>query len=234
VIIEVGGSDRRRAVATAAAARRRPAAGRRLRSARSGALLGALAREARSASLVAVLVVLPIVFLGLIPRRVVPPGRWASDVLPFAHAVRFFSAALYDLDPWDDVLREGLWLVVLGALFGGLARTKRVDCWRELVSSERACAGSAERRLRSLVRETRLDLSDDFVFPLSSACDRAEPGAAGARPPLGRRPRRRGGGGGAARRQGADPVRDPRGEGRGRLGCLGRRGGHPARAARSA
>jgi ABC-2 type transport system permease protein len=87
-----------------------------------GALLGALAREARSASLVAVLVVMPIVFLGLIPREVVPPAAWASDVLPFAHSVRFFSAALYDLDPWTDVLREGLWLVVLGAVFGGLAR----------------------------------------------------------------------------------------------------------------
>ena len=87
-----------------------------------GALLGALAREARSASLVALLVVMPIVFLGLIPREVVPPAAWASDVLPFAHSVRFFSAALYDLSPWTSVLREGLWLVALGVVFGGLAR----------------------------------------------------------------------------------------------------------------
>ena len=87
-----------------------------------GALLGALAREARSASLVALLVVMPIVFLGLIPAEVVPPAAWASDVLPFAHSVRFFSAALYDLSPWGSVLREGFWLVALGAVFGGLAR----------------------------------------------------------------------------------------------------------------
>jgi hypothetical protein len=87
-----------------------------------GALLGALAREARSASLVALLVVMPIVFLGLIPAEVVPPAAWASDALPFAHSVRFFSAALYDLSPWGSVLREGLWLVALGAVFGGLAR----------------------------------------------------------------------------------------------------------------
>jgi hypothetical protein len=87
-----------------------------------GALLGALAREARSASLVALLVVMPIVFLGLIPAEVVPPAAWASDALPFAHSVRFFSAALYDLSPWASVLREGLWLVALGAVFGGLAR----------------------------------------------------------------------------------------------------------------
>ncbi len=87
-----------------------------------GALLGSLAREARSASLVALLVVMPIVFLGLIPAEVVPPAAWASDALPFAHSVRFFSAALYDLSPWGSVLREGLWLVALGAVFGGLAR----------------------------------------------------------------------------------------------------------------
>jgi ABC-2 type transport system permease protein len=87
-----------------------------------GALLGALAREARSASLVALLVVMPIVFLGLIPAEVVPPAAWASDALPFAHSVRFFSAALYDLSPWGSVLREGLWLLALGAVFGGLAR----------------------------------------------------------------------------------------------------------------
>jgi len=87
-----------------------------------GALLGALAREARSASLVAVLVVMPVVFLGLIPAEVVPPAGWVSAALPFVHAVRFFSSALYDLSPWDEVARQGLWLVGLGAVFGGLAR----------------------------------------------------------------------------------------------------------------
>jgi ABC-2 family transporter protein len=87
-----------------------------------GALLGALAREARSASLVALLVVMPIVFLGLIPAEIVPPAGWASDALPFAHSVRFFRSALYDLSPWGEVLRQGLWLLALGAVFGGLAR----------------------------------------------------------------------------------------------------------------
>jgi hypothetical protein len=87
-----------------------------------GALLGALAKEARAASLVALLVVLPIVFLGLIPSELVPPAGWASDALPFAHAVRFFSSALYDLSPWGEVVRQGLWLIALGGVFGGLAR----------------------------------------------------------------------------------------------------------------
>jgi ABC-2 type transport system permease protein len=87
-----------------------------------GALLGALAREARAASLVALLVVLPIVFLGLVPREVVPVAGWFSDALPFVHAVRFFSASLYDASPWGRLVREGLWLCGTGALFGVFAR----------------------------------------------------------------------------------------------------------------
>lgn len=87
-----------------------------------GALIGALAREARTASLVAVLVVLPIVFLGLIPAEVFAAAGWLSDALPFAHGVRLFSAALYDLDPWGQVAREAAWLVGLGVVFSLLAR----------------------------------------------------------------------------------------------------------------
>lgn len=87
-----------------------------------GALVGALAREARTAALVALLVVLPIVFLGLVPREVVPLAGWVSDAFPFAHAARFFAAALYDGSPWDESLREGAWLAGLGGAFGALAR----------------------------------------------------------------------------------------------------------------
>jgi ABC-type Na+ efflux pump permease subunit len=87
-----------------------------------GALLGSLAREARTASLVALLVVLPVVFLGLVPREIVPAAGWVSDGLPFAHGVRFFGAALYDASPWGRLAREALWLCGLGAVFGGLAR----------------------------------------------------------------------------------------------------------------
>jgi ABC-2 type transport system permease protein len=87
-----------------------------------GAVLGAVSREARTASLVALLVVLPIVFLGLVPEEVVPAAGWVSDALPFIHGVRFFSAALYDARPWGTLAREALWLVGLGGLFGLLAR----------------------------------------------------------------------------------------------------------------
>jgi ABC-type multidrug transport system permease subunit len=87
-----------------------------------GTLLGALAREARTASLVAVLVVLPIVFLGLVPREIVAVAGWISDALPFVHAVRFFSSALYDAKPWGTVGIETAWLVGLGLVFGAAAR----------------------------------------------------------------------------------------------------------------
>jgi ABC-type transport system involved in cytochrome c biogenesis permease component len=87
-----------------------------------GALLGAVAREARTASLVAVVVVMPIVFLGLVPRQVVPVAGWVSDALPFAHAVRYFASSMYDARPWAAVGRELAWLAGLGIVFGVAAR----------------------------------------------------------------------------------------------------------------
>jgi len=88
----------------------------------AGTLLGAIARDARTASLVAVLVVLPLVFLGLIPREVFPAAAWASDALPFTHAYRLFDASLYDLSPWGPVAREAAWLAGLGLVFAVAAR----------------------------------------------------------------------------------------------------------------
>jgi ABC-type multidrug transport system permease subunit len=87
-----------------------------------GVLLGALAREARTASLLAVLLVLPVVFLGLVPRGAVPLAYWVSLFLPFAHAVRLFGAALYDTSPWHAVGVEAAWLVGIGAVSWVLAR----------------------------------------------------------------------------------------------------------------
>jgi len=87
-----------------------------------GTLLGALTRESRTASLVSLLVVLPVVFLGLVPPEVVPVAGYLSDALPFAHAVRFFGAALYDASPWAAVAREAAWLVGLAAVFAAAAR----------------------------------------------------------------------------------------------------------------
>jgi ABC-2 type transport system permease protein len=88
----------------------------------AGTALGAVAREARTASLLAVLVVLPVVFLGLVPRGAFAAAWWVSEFLPFAHAVRWFSAALYDTSPWRTVGVETLWLVGIGAVLVALAR----------------------------------------------------------------------------------------------------------------
>jgi ABC-2 type transport system permease protein len=88
----------------------------------AGTLLGALTRESRTASLVAVLVVLPVVFLGLVPRGAVAAAWWVSQALPFAHAVKWFAAALYDTSPWRTVGVQTLWLLAIGAVLWLLAR----------------------------------------------------------------------------------------------------------------
>jgi ABC-2 type transport system permease protein len=87
-----------------------------------GTLIGALAREVRSATLGALLVALPIVLLGLIPREVAPPAGYVSDIFPFSHGERFFSSALYDLHPWATIGPEALWLLGLLVVWGALAR----------------------------------------------------------------------------------------------------------------
>jgi ABC-type multidrug transport system permease subunit len=87
-----------------------------------GVLVGVLAREARTAVLVAFLAALPLVLLGLLPAGTVEVAHWISEVFPFAHAVDFFQAALYDLNPWRTLAREAAWLLGLGALFSAGAR----------------------------------------------------------------------------------------------------------------
>jgi hypothetical protein len=69
-----------------------------------------------------VLVVLPVVFLGLVPRGAVPVAWWISELLPFSHAVRLFSAALYDTSPWRTVAIEVAWLLGIGAVLWAAAR----------------------------------------------------------------------------------------------------------------
>ena len=83
----------------------------------AGTLLGALARESRAASLLAVLIVLPVVFLGLVPRGALSAAYWVSRFLPFSHAVAWFSAALYDTSPWRTLgIGAVLWLLACRAM----------------------------------------------------------------------------------------------------------------------
>ncbi|MGH3061628.1 MAG: ABC transporter permease, partial [Gaiellaceae bacterium] len=87
-----------------------------------GVLLGVLARESRTAVLVAFLVTLPLVLVGVVPEGSVAAAGWLSAVFPFGHAVDFFEAALFDIDPWRTVGVEALWLAGLGAAFAAAAR----------------------------------------------------------------------------------------------------------------
>ena len=87
-----------------------------------GALVGALAKEARTAVLVAFLAALPLVLLGLVPEGAAQAAWWAAHAFPFRHAVDFFQAALYDTDPWRALAHQTAWLVGLGLAFGAAAR----------------------------------------------------------------------------------------------------------------
>ena len=95
-------------------------------SARWARCSAALAREARTASLVALLVVLPIVFLGLVPREVVPAAAWISDAFPFAHAVRFFAGGALRLEPVATVAaRRRSGSSALGPRYGDARAARR-------------------------------------------------------------------------------------------------------------
>ena len=87
-----------------------------------GVLLGVLARESRTAVLVAFLVTLPLVLVGVVPEGSVAAAGWLSAAFPFRHAVEFFEAALFDIDPWRTIGVEALWLAGLGAAFAAAAR----------------------------------------------------------------------------------------------------------------
>jgi hypothetical protein len=87
-----------------------------------GTLVGAVARDGRTASLVGVLVVLPILLVGLVPPQLSPAAGYVSDAFPFAHAVDLFAASLYDSDPWRTVGEAAAWLVGLGLAYGSAAR----------------------------------------------------------------------------------------------------------------
>jgi ABC-type Na+ efflux pump permease subunit len=87
-----------------------------------GALVGAVARESRTAVLVAFLAALPLVLVGLVPEGAARAAWWAAHAFPFSHSVDFFQAALYDTDPWGTLAREAAWLLGLGLAFGAAAR----------------------------------------------------------------------------------------------------------------
>ncbi len=87
-----------------------------------GTLVGSLARDARTATLVALLLTLPLMLLGLVPAESVNGVAVASDLFPFSHSVDFFDATLSDADPTGNLLRAAAWLAGLGLVYGAASR----------------------------------------------------------------------------------------------------------------
>lgn len=90
-----------------------------------GVAMGALVREVRAASLLALLISLPLIFLALVPNAAV--AAWLFDVIRVISAIFPFKAALEALDAAINQSQPSL-LVALGHLaalivgFGALAR----------------------------------------------------------------------------------------------------------------
>jgi ABC-type transport system involved in cytochrome c biogenesis permease component len=90
-----------------------------------GVAIGAIVREVRAASLLALLVSLPLVFLALVPSAAVSPGLF--DVIRVISAIFPFKAALEALDAAVNQSQPGLAVAIghLAALifgFGAIAR----------------------------------------------------------------------------------------------------------------
>ena len=98
-----------------------------------GVLLGALAREARTASLLAVLVVLPVVFLGIVPRGAVCGRVLDQPVPPVRPRRALVRRRPLRHRPVADDRVETLWLVGIGLAFG---------CWRGRVATAGGVANS--------------------------------------------------------------------------------------------
>lgn len=85
-----------------------------------GVLVGAVARETRTALLAALMLALPLIFLGLFTQSSV--ATWISNFAPFGPAFRAFQSLLVEpsLTAGDLWIRLGQ-LGLLAALFTGVA-----------------------------------------------------------------------------------------------------------------
>lgn len=90
-----------------------------------GVAMGSLVREVRAASLLALLVSLPLVFLALVPAASVSPGlydviRAVSAIFPFKAALEVLDAAVNESQPSLAAALAHLLALIVG--FGALAR----------------------------------------------------------------------------------------------------------------
>lgn len=84
-----------------------------------GALIAVLVRDARTATLVGILVVLPLVPLMLVGLD--GPPAWLVALFPLDVSRTLFNAVLFDTSPWDAVLRGGAHLLAIALVTSALA-----------------------------------------------------------------------------------------------------------------
>jgi hypothetical protein len=87
-----------------------------------GVLVGTLARELRTAAILALALVLPMIFLGIVPRELSATAADISTVFPFAPSAHVFSDVLFVSAPLGGLASGLAHLLLLTAIFGGAAR----------------------------------------------------------------------------------------------------------------
>ena len=71
-----------------------------------GVLVGTLARELRTAAILALALVLPMIFLGIVPHELSPTAATVSDVFPFAPSAHVFSDVLFVSAPLGGLVER--------------------------------------------------------------------------------------------------------------------------------
>jgi hypothetical protein len=87
-----------------------------------GVLVGTLARELRTAAILALALVLPVIFLGIVPRELSSTAADISTVFPFAPSAHVYSDVLFVSAPLGGLASGIGHLALLTLVFGGLAR----------------------------------------------------------------------------------------------------------------
>lgn len=79
-----------------------------------GALIAVLVRDARTATLVGILLILPLAPLALVGTE--GPVAWLENALPVAPARELFNAVLFETSPWQTVWARGAQLLAIAAV----------------------------------------------------------------------------------------------------------------------
>ena len=87
-----------------------------------GVLVGTLARELRTAAILALALVLPVIFLGIVRRELSLTAARISTAFPFAPSAHVFSDVLFVSAPLGGLVGGIAHLALLTLIFGAGAR----------------------------------------------------------------------------------------------------------------